>query len=62
MIDKTTLLKLLENQNIDYKIFHHPPLFTVKESKRIRGEIKGAHTKNLFLKNKKNDFFFILLP
>ena len=62
MIDKTTLLKLLENQNIDYKIFHHPSLFTVKESKRIRGEIKGAHTKNLFLKNKKNDFFFILLP
>jgi len=57
MIDKTTLLKLLENQNIDYKIFHHTPLFTVKESKRVRGEIKGAHTKNLFLKNKKNDFF-----
>ena len=57
MIDKTSLLKLFENQNINYKIFLHPPLFTVEESKRIRGEIKGAHTKNLFLKNKKNDFF-----
>lgn len=57
MIDKTSLLKLFENQNINYEIFQHPPLFTVKESKRIRGEIKGAHTKNLFLKNKKNDFY-----
>ena len=57
MIDKKSLLKLFKEQNIIYNIFLHPPLFTVEESKKMRGKIKGAHTKNLFLKNKKNDFF-----
>ena len=57
MINKTNLLKLLDDKKIDYRIFDHPPLHSVKDSINMRGAIKGAHTKNLFLKNKKNDFY-----
>lgn len=32
----------------------HPPLFTVEQSKTLRGELPGGHTKNLFLKDKKD--------
>ena len=37
----------------------HPPLFTVEESQALRGEIAGGHTKNLFLKDKKDRFFLV---
>jgi Ala-tRNA(Pro) deacylase len=38
----------------------HPPLFTVEESRALRGEIAGAHTKNLFLKDKKGALFLVV--
>ena len=57
MIDKIKLLQLLDNKKINYKIFNHPPLHSVKDSINMRGTIGGAHTKNLFLKNKIDDFF-----
>jgi Ala-tRNA(Pro) deacylase len=38
----------------------HPPLFTVEESRALRGEIPGAHTKNLFLKDKKDALFLVV--
>jgi len=37
----------------------HPPLFTVEESRALRGAIPGAHTKNLFLKDKKDATFLL---
>ena len=57
MINRRSLLKLFKDQSIIHKLILHPPIFTVEDSKKIRGKIKGAHTKNLFLKNKKNNFF-----
>jgi Ala-tRNA(Pro) deacylase len=38
----------------------HPPVFTVEQAKTLRGEIKGAHTKNLFLRDKKNALFLVV--
>ena len=38
----------------------HPALFTVEDSRRLRGEIPGAHTKNLFLKCKKGTLWLIV--
>ena len=32
----------------------HPPVFTVEEARDLRGAIPGAHSKNLFLKDKKD--------
>ena len=59
MLTKTDLFELLSVKNKDFQIHEHDPLFTVEDSENLRGEIKGAHTKNLFLKNKKNNFFLL---
>lgn len=37
----------------------HPAVFTVEESKNLRGAIPGAHTKNLFLKCKKGTLWLV---
>lgn len=39
---------------------HHPPVFTVAESRDLRGELPGGHTKNLFLKDKKGRLFLVV--
>ena len=39
----------------------HPPLHTVEESQALRGEIPGAHTKNLFLKDKKGTIYLVVV-
>ena len=57
MLSKTDLLELLREKRLDFQIHEHEPLFTVEDSENLRGQIEGAHTKNLFLKNKKNNFF-----
>src|SRR5690349_20990156 len=38
----------------------HPPLFTVEESRALRGKIPGGHTKNLFHKDKKDALFLVV--
>ena len=48
---------MLSKQNIKFNVSEHAPLHSVLESKKLRGKIEGIHTKNLFLKNKKNNFF-----
>ena len=57
MLTKTDLFELLSTKDLDFQIHDHDPLFTVEDSEKLRGNIIGAHTKNLFLKNKKNNFF-----
>ena len=57
MLLKRDLFELLIKIGLEFEIHNHKPLFTVEDSENLRGEILGAHTKNLFLKNKKNDFF-----
>ena len=57
MYDSATLIELLKKEKYQIKIHQHDALFTVEDSKKLRGKIDGAHSKNLFLKNKKNEFF-----
>ncbi len=57
MLKESDLLELLRKKDVDFEIHNHQPLFTVEDSENLRGKITGAHTKNLFLKNKKNSFF-----
>ena len=40
----------------------HAPVFTVEESSRHTRHIKGAHTKNLFLKDNAGSFWLISVP
>ena len=57
MLSEKKLLTLIEEKGLDFKLYTHEPLSTVEESIKYRGKIDGAHSKNLFLKNKKNQFF-----
>jgi Ala-tRNA(Pro) deacylase len=57
MLTPKKLIKLLNDKDYDYDLREHNALFTVEESNKLRGEIKGLHSKNLFLKNKKNNFY-----
>ena len=57
MIKEKDLIELLKRKGLDFQIHNHEPLYTVEDSEKFRGKIKGSHTKNLFLKNKKNSFF-----
>ena len=57
MLSEKNLLTLIEEKGLDFKLYTHEPLSTVEESIKYRGKIDGAHSKNLFLKNKKNQFF-----
>src|SRR3974377_1495921 len=47
------LFALLDLLGIAHRTVTHVPLFTVEQSRALRGSIPGAHTKNLFLKDKK---------
>ena len=53
------LIELLNKKNYNITVHQHDALFTVEDYKKLRGEIDGAHSKNLFLKNKKNEFFLL---
>ena len=57
MLTPNELIKLLNSRGYDYDFHEHSALFTVEDSNKHRGEIKGLHSKNLFLKNKKNKFY-----
>jgi Ala-tRNA(Pro) deacylase len=57
--DGAKLFALLDELDIRTTTVTHPPLYTVEQSKSLRGEIAGAHTKNLFLKDKKDRYFLV---
>ncbi len=50
----------LDRLGIPYQTVSHPPLFTVEQSRALRGMIPGGHTKNLFLKDKKDALFLVV--
>jgi Ala-tRNA(Pro) deacylase len=55
------LFAFLDDLGISVTTITHPPLFTVADSQALRGEIEGGHTKNLFLKDKKDNYFLVTL-
>ena len=49
----------LQALGIPHTTRQHAPVFTVAESISLRDEIPGGHTKNLFVKDKKDRFFVL---
>lgn len=47
------LLARLDDLGVAHRTTSHAPVFTVEEARRVRGAIRGAHSKNLFLRDKK---------
>jgi Ala-tRNA(Pro) deacylase len=54
------LFAFLDSLGIPHKTVGHPPLFTVEQSRALRGQIPGGHTKNLFLRDKKNAVYLVV--
>src|SRR5215468_9949710 len=54
------LFAFLDRLGIAHETVNHPPLFTVEQSQALRGKIPGGHTKNLFLKDKKDALFLVV--
>ncbi len=59
MLNSKQLINLLKEKKYDFEVHEHNPLFTVQDSVDFRGKIEGAHSKNLFLKNKKKNFYLL---
>jgi Ala-tRNA(Pro) deacylase len=53
------LFAFLDRLGIETVTVEHPPLFSVEQSRHLRGEIPGAHTKNLFLVDRKDRLFLL---
>jgi Ala-tRNA(Pro) deacylase len=54
------LFAYLDQLGISHSTVTHPPLFTVEQSQALRGQIPGGHTKNLFLKDKKDALYLVV--
>lgn len=55
----TDLFARLDELGIAHRTVEHAPLFTVEESQNLRGELPGAHIKNLFLRDKKKNIWLV---
>ena len=58
-LDTDGLFARLGMLGIEFLNHQHPPLHTVAESQALRGELPGAHIKNLFLRDKKRRYFLV---
>ncbi|MBO9100204.1 MULTISPECIES: prolyl-tRNA synthetase associated domain-containing protein [unclassified Rhizobium] len=56
---RADLFAFLDAMGIAHKTLEHPAVFTVAESVSLRDQIPGGHTKNLFVKDKKDNFFLL---
>ena len=56
------LFAYLDSLGIAHRTVTHPALFTVDQSRGLRGTIPGGHTKNLFLKDKKGALYLVTAP
>ncbi len=51
----------LDELDIPYTRYEHPPVHTVEEAEEYWKDIKGSHTKNLFLRNNKGNRHFLVV-
>lgn len=55
-----TLLQKLSAMGIEAVTHAHDPVFTVEQARSIKGGLPGAHTKNLFLRDKKGTEWLVV--
>jgi Ala-tRNA(Pro) deacylase len=54
------LIAYLAALGVETTTVEHPPLHSVEDSQALRGDIPGGHTKNLFVKDKKDRLFLLV--
>ncbi len=51
----------LKEKEIKFKTFTHPAVYTCEEAEKYNKKIKGIHSKNLFLKDRKSRTFYLVI-
>ena len=60
---KMEIKKYLKEIGIEFKLHKHPPVYTCEEMEEYSKDIKGIHSKNLFIKNRKSKkYYLVILP
>jgi len=54
------MMRMLDELGISYTLHTHPPLRTVEDSQALRGDIEGAHIKNLYLRDGKKKNYLVV--
>jgi Ala-tRNA(Pro) deacylase len=54
------MMALLDDWGISYTLHTHPPLRTVEDSQALRGQMEGAHIKNLYLRDGKKRNYLVV--
>src|SRR5690606_3832200 len=55
------LMQFLSTLGIEVTTHRHPAVFTVEESRGVCDHIPGAHTKNLFLRDRKERHYLVTI-
>jgi Ala-tRNA(Pro) deacylase len=55
------LIAYLYDLGVATETVWHPPLHTVEDAQALRGDVRGGHAKNLFVKDKKSRLFLLVL-
>lgn len=51
----------LDALGVGFTLHHHIPVFTVAEAQAVSGSIPGAHCRNLFLRDKRENMYLLTL-
>lgn len=57
----TDIYDVLDSNGIEYTKHEHEAVFTVEEANKLYDVIPGAHTKNLFLRNKDKSQYYLFI-
>lgn len=55
------VFSILQQLRISYEEHKHPAVFTVAEAETLKLKIEGAHNKNLFLRNRTGDKYYLVI-
>ena len=60
-ISPQQLLQMLDENGYDTATVEHPAVFSVEESRDLTLNLEGGHTKNLFVKDKKDHYYLLVI-
>lgn len=55
------IFKVLEELEITYELLNHQAVYTVEEAKQLENMLEGIGCKNLFLTNKKGNYYLLVI-
>lgn len=58
---RLSLYDFLNQHEIPFERYDHPPLYTCEDANRLTPELPGAKVKNLFLRDRKGNRHFLLV-